>query len=197
MRASRVRIVAIGLAHAHAEHVRRDDHERDHGERREREPPVDDEHQHADRQQREQVAEPGDDAGGEQLVERFDVRRHARHEPPDRIAVEERDRQPLQVREDLHAQIAHHALAEQAREHRLAVRATRTASTSDRGEQQRRSRSRGAASPRGIATSITRCVSTGPTSWSSPSASSSASAPDDERAVRPHVHEQPSHEPAS
>ena len=59
-----------------------------------------DEHQHADREQREQIAESRDHARGEQLVQRFDVGRHARHETADRIAIEEHDRQALHVRED-------------------------------------------------------------------------------------------------
>ena len=82
---------------------------------------------------------PGDDARGEQLVQRFDVGRHARHEPADGIPVEEDDGQPLHVRED----------------RRVADRASRAgragsvsivspywqanAMTSDAGEEQRRS----------------------------------------------------------
>ena len=49
------------------------------------------------------VAEQRDDAGGEQLVEHVDVAGHARHQPADRVAVEERDRQPLEMREQLRA----------------------------------------------------------------------------------------------
>ena len=88
-----------------------------------REPPVGDHHHHRDRQQREQVAEAGDDARGEQLVQRLDVARHARHQSSDGRAIVEGDRQPLHVREQLLSEIAHHALPEQRGEHRLAIRA--------------------------------------------------------------------------
>ena len=124
----------------HPKHVRGDEDAGNDGERSERQSPVDDEHRDADREQREQIADTRDHARGEQLVQRFDVRRHAGHEPPHRIAVEERDRQPLEVREDLDAEIAHHALAEKARQHRLAVREQEL--EQQRGGEQRRARER-------------------------------------------------------
>ncbi len=113
--------VAIRFAHFGAKDVRRPVDERDHPERRERQPPILGDHQDADGQQREQIAKSGDDAGGEQLVERLDVGRHARDQAPDGIAIEEDDGQALHVAEDVAAQIAHHALAEQAREDGFAV----------------------------------------------------------------------------
>ena len=55
------------------------------------------------------------------FVQGFHVARHSRHEPSHRRAVVEDDRQPLHVLEQLLAQVAHHPLAEQRGEHRLAV----------------------------------------------------------------------------
>ena len=85
--------VPVRLAHFDAKDVRREIDERNHAERRHREPPVDDQHHHRDHEKREEVTESGDDAGGEQLVERLDVGGHAGDQTSDRIAVEERDRQ--------------------------------------------------------------------------------------------------------
>ena len=113
---------AVRFTNPHAEHVRRDQDAGNHRERREREPPIDDQHRHADRKQREEVADPRYHTRGEQLVERLHVGRHSRDESAHRVAVEERDRKSLQVLEDLDAQIAHDALTKEARQHRLAQR---------------------------------------------------------------------------
>jgi hypothetical protein len=74
------------------------------------------------RDQREQVSETRDHARGEKLVQRLHIRGHARDQPARRIPVEERHRQPLEMLEDLHPQIAHHPLAEEAGKPGLAVR---------------------------------------------------------------------------
>ena len=91
--------LAIGDAHARLEQVRREVHERNHRERRECEPPVGHHHQHRDGQQREEIAQAGDDASGEQLVERLDVGRHARYQSSYRRPIVERDGQSLHVLE--------------------------------------------------------------------------------------------------
>ena len=103
---------AVCIAHLQAEQPAHPEDERDHRERREREPPVGDEHHRADRREREQVAQSRHHPRREQLVERLDVPRHPRHQAPHRGSVEVRDRQPLQVREQLGAQVLHHALSE-------------------------------------------------------------------------------------
>ena len=71
--------------------------------------------------EREDVAEDGDDAGGEHVVDHVDVGRHARHQPADRIAVEELQIEALQVLVDLHAQVEHDALPGHLQRPRLDV----------------------------------------------------------------------------
>ena len=66
-------------------------------------------HDH-DADEREDVAEDRDDAGGEQVVQHVDVGRDPRHQPADRIAVVELQVEALQVPVDLHAQVEHDAL---------------------------------------------------------------------------------------
>ena len=61
--------------------------------------------------QGEHVAEHGDHAGREQLVQRLHVGGDPGHQPADRIPVEVADAQPLQVGEDLHSEVVHHPLA--------------------------------------------------------------------------------------
>ena len=53
--------------------------------------------------------------GGEQLVQGLDVGGDPGHQPADRVAVEVRDAEPLEMAEDLHAEIVHHPLADVAR----------------------------------------------------------------------------------
>ena len=115
--------VPVRHAHPLLEQMRREVHERDHGERRERETPIREDHHRRDREQGEEITQPRDHTGGEQLVQRLDVRGHACDEPADGRSVVESDREPLDVLEQLLSQVAHHALAEQRREHRLAIRA--------------------------------------------------------------------------
>ena len=70
-------------------------------------------HRDHDADQREQVAEQRAHAGGEQLVEHVDVVRHARHQAADRVAVEVRDRQALQMCGTARCRRSqHHALAD-------------------------------------------------------------------------------------
>ena len=120
--------------------------ERDHGEGDEGQLPVHGQHHAHDPEEREEVAEDGDHAGGEELVDGVHVGGHARHQPADRVLVEEADVQPLQVRVDLAAQVHHHALAGHLQDVDLPE-------AHDEGEEQRgqvearRSRSRPAALP--------------------------------------------------
>ena len=130
---------AVGLAHVRAKPLRDHGNQRQHEEAGQREAPVHPEHHDHDAGQREDVAEDGDDAGREQLVEHVDVAGHARHQPADGVAVVEPQVQPLQVRVQLHPQVVHDALARQlhhpglhvleregAREHREVDHATCT-----------------------------------------------------------------------
>src|SRR5205823_1974758 len=56
--------VAIGFADALPKETGYHHHERNHRERRQTQAPIYDQHGNADRNQREQIAEPGDDSGG-------------------------------------------------------------------------------------------------------------------------------------
>ncbi len=56
------------------------------------------------------ITEDCDDSGGEHLVERVDIRSQPRHEPANRVAIVKVDRQLLQMREDLFAQVVHYVL---------------------------------------------------------------------------------------
>ena len=97
-----------------------DDERRDR-EEHQRHPPVHPEQHADDAGEHEDVAEDGHEAGGEHLVERVDVGGHARHQPADRIAVEELHVQPLQVSEDLLAEVVHDVLAHQIHQDHLRV----------------------------------------------------------------------------
>ena len=75
-------------------------------------PPVHPQQRHHDADEHEQIAERGDDARREQIVDDVDVGGHARHQPADGIPVVERQVEPLQMRVNLHAHVEHDALAD-------------------------------------------------------------------------------------
>lgn len=108
-------------AHPHAEDERDHQDERQHREGHREQFDIELRHRDDDADEHEQVAEQGDDAGGEELVEHVHVVRHPRHEPPDRIAVEERDGQALQVAEQVGPQVPHDGLSDALHELRLHV----------------------------------------------------------------------------
>ena len=110
-----------GLAHDPAEVRGQPDDHRERQERHEREPPVEDEHGGRDPDDHEDVAEYRDDPAAHHLGERVDIVRDPRHEPPDRIPVEEGERQELQVAEQLEAQVVHRALADHRRDEALRI----------------------------------------------------------------------------
>ncbi len=101
---------AIRLAHVPAEPLRHDDDERQNRERQQRQAPVHPQQHDHDAEEREDVAEDRDDAGREHVVEHVDVRRDARHQAADRVAIVELDVDALQVTVDLHAHVEHDAL---------------------------------------------------------------------------------------
>jgi hypothetical protein len=113
--------VPVGVAHRFPKQARDENDERNDCERGESEPPIQEQHCHADCDERKKVTEPGDHAGCEQLVQRLDIRSDARDEPPRRVSVEERDRQTLKMTEYLHPDVAHHTLAEEAGEPGLGI----------------------------------------------------------------------------
>ena len=90
-------------------------------EGQQRQPRVEEE-QHDDRAAEQQhVAEQRHDAVGDHGREGVDVVRQAGHEPADRIPVEERQRQMLEMREQAHPQVAHGRLADERDEQALHV----------------------------------------------------------------------------
>ena len=84
--------------------------QRQHREGEQREPPVHhDQHDH-DANEREDVAEDRDDAGGEEIVQDIDVGRHSSHQTADGIAIVELQIEPLQMLVDLGPHVEHDPL---------------------------------------------------------------------------------------
>jgi len=100
----------VGLAHLGPHHGGDGDHHRHNREHDQCHPPVDPQQEAGNDHQREQVADDGDQARGEQLVQRVDVVRHAGDEDANRRVVEVGKGHPLQVREDRIPQVEHHPL---------------------------------------------------------------------------------------
>jgi hypothetical protein len=97
-------------AHLRPEAERDDGDQGQHGEGDGHQLGVDPRHRDQDAEQGEQVAEDRHHAGGEHLVEHVDVVGHAGEQPAHRVAIEERDRQALEMTEQRHAQVHHDAL---------------------------------------------------------------------------------------
>ncbi len=133
--------VAVCIANVRPKPVRDARDERNHDERRECQPPIHDQHRDPDREERKKISQSRDYARRKKLIQGLDVRRHARYQTARRIAIEERNRESLKMREDFHSEIAHHALAEQSRQHRLAVRAEELGDERE-GEENRHSQNR-------------------------------------------------------
>jgi hypothetical protein len=102
------------------------------------EPPVDQEHANAERDKCEKVAQSGHHTGSEQLVQGFHIRRHARDETSNRIAIEKGDWQPLEVRKNPETQVAHHPLAKGGRQPGFTVRTEELRYQSDQEQDARR-----------------------------------------------------------
>jgi len=94
--------------------------ERQRDERQQREPPVDQQHDHDDAEHLEDVGDQRDRALREHLVEALDVVRHPRHQAADRDAIEERGALREHVVEDRAAHRVHRALARELEEPGLA-----------------------------------------------------------------------------
>ena len=100
----------IGLAHVRPEPLGHEHDQRQHREGEQREPPVHhDQHDH-DANEREDVAEDRDDAGGEEIVQDIDVGRHSSHQTADGIAIVELQIEPLQMLVDLGPHVEHDPL---------------------------------------------------------------------------------------
>ena len=90
-------------------------------ERREREPPVEDEEEDCRADQRERVLDEARDAVGDELVERLDVVRQPADDHAGAVPFEEAEREPLQMVEELVAQVGQDPLADPAGQVRLHV----------------------------------------------------------------------------
>ncbi len=110
---------AVGACGDDAEERRRDRHEREDCERGECEPPVEGEEDRGGADEDERVLEEARDAVRDELVERLDVVRETADQDARAIALVEAEREPLQVAEELVAQVGEDALAGPAREVRL------------------------------------------------------------------------------
>ena len=112
---------AIGARRANAEDDGRDAHQRDHGEGRQGEPPVEDEEQDRRADQRQAVLDEARDAVGDELVDRLDVVRQAADDHAGARALVEAERKPLQMAKEADAQVGQDAFADPAGEIRLHV----------------------------------------------------------------------------
>ena len=106
----------VGPGRALAEDHARDAHERDHDERREREPPV--EHEEEDRraEEGERVLDEARDPVGDELVDRLDVVRQPADDHPRAVPLVEAEREVLEMVEEVVAQVGQDALADPAGE---------------------------------------------------------------------------------
>ena len=98
-----------------------DAHERDHRERGEREPPVEDEQEDRRAAERERALGEGRDAVRDELVDRLDIVRHPADQDAGPVALVEAERKPLQVAEQLLPQVGEDPLADPAGHVRLNV----------------------------------------------------------------------------
>src|SRR5665213_262571 len=104
-------LAAIAVADVVAEELGVVKKRRDDRQRKDRQRPAHPQHDADDPGQRKHILEDGEHAGGEHVVQRVDVGCHARHQPADRVAVEERNVHRLDVAEDLRTEVEHDLLA--------------------------------------------------------------------------------------
>ena len=107
---------AVRARRAPAEDAGRDGHQREHGEGRQREAPVEHEQDHRRADEHERVLEEARDSVGDELVEGLDVVREAADGDAGAVPLEVAERQALQVAEELVAQVGEDALARPAGE---------------------------------------------------------------------------------
>src|SRR5215470_6764715 len=100
-----MRAIAVRIAHFVAEKVGDDDHERQRRKRNQGKEAVPLEKHGRHGEEQHKIVEHGYHAGGEEVVQSIHVSRHAGHEAPDRSAVEEANRQSLEMLKNLLAQV--------------------------------------------------------------------------------------------
>ena len=89
-------------------------HREQHGQRRERELPVEEEEDDGGADEEQRVLDQARDAVGDELVERLDVVRDPADHDAGAVALVEAEREPLQVGEELVAEVGEDALADPA-----------------------------------------------------------------------------------
>ncbi len=112
---------AIRASGALAEPCGGERHQRDHGERRKGEPPVEEEQQPRGAGKDQRVLHERGDAVSDELVERLDIVRQAADDHAGPISLVEPEREALQVLEHDPPQVGEHALAGPPRVVRLRV----------------------------------------------------------------------------
>ena len=112
---------AVRAAHLPPEEVDRRDDDGEQRETRQREPPVDPQHDRDDARETEHVEHDGHRPSGEHLLQHVDVRGEPRDHAPDRVLVEEAHGEPLDAREERDAQVGEAPLREHHGEVLLAV----------------------------------------------------------------------------
>ena len=113
---------AIGMVRARPEPGGREAHQREDDQRREREPPVEEEEHDYRSREDEGVLDEAREAVGDELVERLDVVRDAAHRRAGAVALVVAEREALQMVEQPDPQIGQTALADPAGEVRLRAR---------------------------------------------------------------------------
>jgi hypothetical protein len=111
--------LAVRARRARAEDPRRDHEQRDHGHRRERELPVEEEEDDRGAEQRERALNEGGHAVRDELVERVDVVRQTADHDARAVPLVEPEREPLEVAEEVVAEVGEDPLAGPAGEVRL------------------------------------------------------------------------------
>ena len=111
----------VRAGRARAEERARDDHERDHDQRREREPRVEHDQQERRAAEQERALRERRDAVGDELVDRLDVVRHPADQHAGPVPLVEAERELLQVAEELLAEVGEDPLADPAGHVRLDV----------------------------------------------------------------------------
>ncbi len=110
---------AVGAVRAAPEPGRDERHRDQDGQRREREPDVEEEEDDGGAEQEQRVLDQARDPVGDELVERLDVVRDPADDHAGAVALVEAEREPLQMPEELVAQVGQDPLAHPARQVRV------------------------------------------------------------------------------
>ncbi len=102
---------AVGIAHPVTENLGRHHDKGQDCKGDQRQLPVHAQHHAQDSEEHKEVFEDGNHAGGKHLIQGVHIGGDACHQASNRILVEEGNVQPLQMAEDLAAEIKHHLLA--------------------------------------------------------------------------------------